>query len=409
MSASFQLQVDSPGWSDVPGFQLAGVACDIRETGDPRLDLALLFSEKPAVAAGVFTTNDIKAAPVRYDQQILQTGDRFSAIVVNSGNANACTGAQGMADTEAMAAQAAQLLEVDPAQVFVCSTGRIGRALPMEKVAAGISDAADDLSADSTQSLNAAWAILTSDTRPKTVTSTFEIDGQTVTIAGMGKGAGMIEPNMATMLAFIATDAAVSKEALQSHLEAANTNTFNAITVDGDMSTNDTVLALANSLSGISVDDFSSAAGQAFQAALQAVCQCLAEKIVADGERVTKQVTINISGAPDDLSAEKVARAIGNSLLVKTSWYGNDPNWGRVLDAAGYARVGIIEDHLDMHYDEVPAILAGTPQHENLPQWREVVARESFCLNLNLNLGSGHYQLLCADLSEGYVAFNKSE
>lgn len=409
MNPSVQLTDDSPGLADVPGFQLAGVHCDVRETGDPRLDLAVIFSETPAVAAGVFTTNDVKAAPVRHGQKILAARDDFAAIVINSGNANACTGAQGMVDTEAMAAQAAQLLEVTSDQVFVCSTGRIGRALPMAKVAQGISDAVDDLASDPTQSLNAAWAILTSDTRPKTVTATFEAGGKTVTIAGMGKGAGMIEPNMATMLAFIATDALVSKKSLQGALAESNATSFNAITVDGDMSTNDTVLVLANGTSGVDVGDPGSEAGRLFRAALAAVCQKLAEKMVGDGERVTKFVTVNVSGAPDKTAAEKVARAIGNSLLVKTSWYGSDPNWGRLLDAAGYARVGLVEEKIDLHYNDVPVILAGNPLHDNLPQWKAAVAEPKFTISLNLNLGEGAFTLLSADLSEGYVDFNKSE
>ena len=409
MSSTLQVNDDSPGLSDVPGFQLAGVHCDVRGTGNPRLDLAVIFSEKPAVAAGVFTTNDVKAAPVRYDQRILAAGEKFSAIIANSGNANACTGEQGMRDTESMAAQAAQLLEVDPGQVFVCSTGRIGREMPMAKISAGIADAIDDLAADSTQSLNAAWAILTSDTRPKTVTASFEVAGKTVTVSGMGKGAGMIEPNMATMLAFIATDAFVSKKSLQDALSSANAESFNAITVDGDMSTNDTVLVLANGVSGVDVSDPASEAGQGFRAALKAVCQKLAEKIVGDGERVTKFVTVNIAGAPDDAAAQKVARAIGNSLLVKTSWYGNDPNWGRLLDAAGYARVGLVEEKLDLHYDAIPVIAAGKPLHENLPQWKLAVAKKRFTITLNLNLGAGSFTLHSADLSEGYVDFNKSE
>ncbi len=409
MSLSIKVADDGPGIGEVPGFRASGVHCDVRCTGNPRLDLALIFSEKPAVAAGVFTTNDVKAAPVRFDQRILDGGENFHAIVANSGNANACTGEQGMCDTEAMAAQAAQLLGVEAAQVFVCSTGRIGRALPMDKISNGINGAVKALAATKEQSLNAAWAILTSDTRPKAVTATFEVDGKAVTVSGIGKGAGMIEPNMATMLAFVATDALVSKKSLQAALSDANAESFNAITVDGDMSTNDTVLVLANGESGVNVEDAATGAGQAFRSALKAVCQKLAEKIVGDGERVTKFVTIKVEGAPDDAAAQRVARAVGNSLLVKTSWYGNDPNWGRVLDAAGYARVGLVEAKLDMHYDDIPVISAGTPLHDNLPQWKLAVAKKRFSITLNLNLGSGAFMLHSADLSEGYVDFNKSE
>ncbi len=409
MSTQVTLTDDSPGLADVPGFQLAGVHCDVRENGKQRLDLAVIFSEKPAVGAGVFTTNDVKAAPVRHCQQILAAGESFTAIVANSGNANACTGAQGLADCATMAAETAKRLEVPAEQVFVCSTGRIGRGLPMEKIKAGIAEAVENLAADDEHSKNAAWAILTSDTKPKTVTVRFTVGGQTVTVSGMAKGAGMIEPNMATMLAFVATDAKISKTALQTALAGANRSSFNSITVDGDMSTNDTVLVLANGMSGVDVSDAVSEAGAAFREALGQVCRKLAEKIVGDGERVTKMVTVNVAGAPDTAAAEKVARAIGNSLLVKTSWFGNDPNWGRLLDAAGYARVGLVEEKLDLHYDDIPVIISGLPLHENLSQWKQAVAKKAFAITLNLNLGTGAYSLLSTDLSEGYVNFNKSE
>lgn len=409
MSTAVTLTDDSPGLADVPGFQLAGVHCDVRETGNPRRDLAVVFSEKPAVAAGVFTTNDVKAAPVKHCQASLAAREDFHAIVANSGNANACTGVQGWNDCEAMAAQAASLLKISPDQVFVCSTGRIGRGLPMGKISAGIADAVAQLAADAAHSLDAAWAILTSDTKPKTVTARFTVGGETVTVSGMAKGAGMIEPNMATMLAFVATDAQISKAALQAALAEAVRSSFNSISVDGDMSTNDTVLVLANGVSGVAVEDAASEAGAAFRDALGQVCRALAGKIVGDGERITKVVTLKITGAPTDAAAEKVARAIGNSLLVKTSWFGNDPNWGRLLDAAGYARIGLVEEKLDLFYDEVPVIEQGTPLHDNLPQWKQAVAKKTFTITMNLNLGSGAYHLLCADLSEGYVNFNKSE
>ncbi|MGE9292379.1 MAG: bifunctional glutamate N-acetyltransferase/amino-acid acetyltransferase ArgJ [Puniceicoccales bacterium] len=409
MSFAVTLTDDSPGLADVPGFKLAGVHCDVRETGAQRRDLAVVFSEKPAVAAGVFTTNDVKAAPVKHCQAALAAREDFHAIVANSGNANACTGVQGWNDCEAMAAKAAELLKISPDQIFVCSTGRIGRALPMGKISAGIADAVSKLTADSAHSLDAAWAILTSDTKPKTVTARFEAGGQTVTVSGMAKGAGMIEPNMATMLAFIATDAQISKAALQEALAGAVRTSFNSITVDGDMSTNDTVLVLANGQSGVAVDAVDSEAGVAFRDALGQVCRSLAAKIVGDGERITKVVTLHVNGAPTEAAAEKVARSVGNSLLVKTSWFGNDPNWGRVLDAAGYARIGLVEEKLDMFYDEIPVIDQGTPLHDNLPQWKEAVSKKHFTITLNLNLGPAAYHLLSADLSEGYVQFNKSE
>lgn len=409
MNTAIQITENSSGLSDVPGFELAGVHCDVRETGDPRLDVALIFSKTPCTAAGVFTLNDVKAAPVKLDQSLLEEADSFHGIITNSGNANACTGTQGMTDAQAMITLTAEQCGVSPNSIFVCSTGRIGRALPMEKIQQGITQACQDKDSSSQQSLNAANAILTSDTRPKTITASFDWQGTTITLAGMAKGAGMIEPNMATMLAYIATDATVSKNQLQNYLSNANQVSFNAITVDGDMSTNDTVLCLANGKSGVGIDTSNEPLSNLFQEALTAVCQSLAKKIVGDGEKVTKRVTLHIEGAPTPEAAEKVARAIGNSLLVKTSWYGSDPNWGRIMDAAGYARIGLVEEKIDFFYNDTPVIQAGTPLHENLNKWKAIVAQPEFTITLKLNLGTAHYQLISADLSEAYVDFNKSE
>lgn len=408
--APITLNENSNGVVDAQGFALAGVACDIRDKGDlQRKDVALIYSERPCTAAAVFTTNDVKAAPVRYGQALLQGKGVFHGIVANSGNANACTGEQGEKNTLLMAEAAQKACGAPEGSFFVGSTGRIGRQLPMDKLLAGIEAAGQSLAANAEQSLAAAWAILTSDTRPKVVTASFELAGKTVTVAGMGKGAGMIEPNMATMLAFIGTDAAVAQPLLQQALCYANARSFNTISVDGDMSTNDTVVVLANGASGVEIREEDSEAFALFKAALHKVCLSLAEKMVGDGERVTKFVRVQVLGAPSDAAAEKVARAIGNSLLVKTSWYGSDPNWGRLLDAAGYARVGLVENKLDLDYDDIPVIRQGEPQDENLQKWKAAVAKKHFAITLNLNLGQGAFTLISADLSEGYVAFNKSE
>jgi len=400
---------DSPGISDVPGFATAGVHCDVRENGHPRLDVALIFSATPCSAAGVFTTNDVKAAPVKIDQAILAKGTAFHGIISNSGNANACTGAQGLQDAQAMLDMTAEYCGVAADTLFVCSTGRIGRQLPMANIQRGIQMACEQKATTAEQSQNAARAILTSDTRPKTITVSFEWQQQTVILAGMAKGAGMIEPNMATMLAYIATNAHVSKKHLQHFLSKANDTSFNAITVDGDMSTNDTVLCLANGTSQVEIADEDSELAHLFQQALDTVCRCLAKKIVGDGEKVTKRVTVNIQQAPTSAAAEKVARAIGNSLLVKTSWYGNDPNWGRIMDAAGYARIGLQENKIDLLYNDCPVLRAGTPVHENLATWKTIVSNTEFSITLNLHLGTCAYQLISSDLSEAYVDFNKSE
>ena len=399
---------DSPGLTDAKGFAVAAIACDIREKGGDRLDLALVCSKTPCTAAGVFTLNDVKAAPVRVCTKILDAGAPVHGFVANSGNANACTGAQGLCDAKAMAEGAAKATNLPHNSFLVCSTGRIGRAMPMPRILKGIEKAATALLTTPAEGQRAAEAILTSDTRPKTCTARFVWEGRTVTLAAMAKGAGMIQPNMATMLAFLCTDVAAPAALLREILSESNKSSFIAITVDGDMSTNDTVLLLANGASGVDLVK-EPAARALFAQAVGKVCTCLAEKIVGDGEKITKVVTIHVEGAKDHTAAEKIARAIGNSLLVKSSWYGEDPNWGRLVDAAGYARTGLDEEKLDLSYDESPVLVQGVAQDQNLPRWKEIVKQPRFRVSLNLNQGSGTYRLLASDLTEGYVNYNKSE
>jgi glutamate N-acetyltransferase/amino-acid N-acetyltransferase len=404
-----QLIENSQGIADCPGFKTAGVACDIREKGDlTRLDLALLTAAKPCNAAGVFTLNDVCAAPVHVCKEILSHPEvKVAGFIANSGNANAATAEQGMSDAKEMSA-IAQLETGIGSPFLVCSTGRIGRKLPMGKIKAGIAAAAQALTSAPQTSLDAADAILTSDTRRKCATAQFSYQGKTLTVSGMAKGAGMIEPNMATMLAFLTTDLEVDNATLKATLLEASNQTFNRISIDGDMSTNDTVLLLANGESGISLNAHPELAA-AFQQAVYLVCDALAEKIVGDGEKITKLVELVVKGCKNEQDAEKVARAVGNSLLVKTSWYGSDPNWGRLADAAGYARVGLKEADFDIYYDDVPALIGGIPQDKNLSQWKTIVSKKRFRITLNLNQGSGQFRLLTSDLSEAYVDFNKSE
>ncbi len=402
---------DSPGITDVPGFRVGAVGCDIRNKNLPRLDLALVVADRPCAAAGVFTTNDVKAAPVRYSQAILLSSQGLvRGVVANSGNANACTSTQGDADARQMAVLAATAIGSPQESFLVCSTGRIGELLPMTKISSGITAAAARLSTEASEGQRAAEAILTSDTRPKTATARFTWQGKKITIAGFAKGAGMIEPNMATMLAFVATDAAVPPSYLKAKLQEATHQSFNCVSVDGDMSTNDTVILLASGASGLTVNESADGALQKlFQEALLRVCFALAEKIVGDGEKITKVVSVEISGARQRADAEKIARAIGNSLLVKSSWFGEDPNWGRLADAAGYARTGLDEAKLDIHYNDVPAVIGGRPLPENKPRWKEIVKARQFSVRLNLHLGDAHYRLLASDLTDGYVNYNKSE
>lgn len=404
---------DTDGIADVPGFRTGAAACNIRGNADlARLDVALVFSETPCVAAGAFTTNDVKAAPVYVSQARLRAaaaGTLMRGIVATSGNANACTGEQGMKDANAMCALAAEACGVAPEQFFVCSTGRIGVNLPMEKMARGIADAAKNLSRDPAESRRAADAILTSDTRRKTCAAKFSVGGKTVTIAGMAKGAGMIEPGMATMFGLLATDAKISQNLLQKCLWNGVGQSFNCVTVDGDMSTNDTVLILANGESGVEISEDDAGTLALFREALNAVTFGLARKIVGDGEKISRVVTLHVCGARTAADANKIARSIGNSLLVKASWCGGDPNWGRLLCSAGYAKCGIDQTKIDLFYDDVPVFLKGELQAQNEAAWRKVVHAREFSIRMNLNLGVHDYRLISTDLTEAYVDFNKGE
>lgn len=402
---------DTAGITDVPGFDAAGVACDIREKNDlKRLDLALFFSLRPCTAAGTFTTNAVKAAPVLLCQKHLANGGTFHGIVVNSGNANACTGPEGLRDAQATAQRAAASLNLKPEQFFICSTGRIGQPMPMARLLKGLERAVSEKGRTPDHGHNAANAILTSDTRAKTVTVSFTYDGKKHFVSGIAKGAGMIQPNMATMLAFLATDFSVPRSFLKKTLSEAVGGTFNCITVDGDMSTNDTVLMLANGHSGVSVGDKSPRELRVlFGEAVWKACEALAEKIVSDGEKITKVVELKIIGAASSDDAEKIARAIGNSLLVKSSWFGEDPNWGRLADAAGYAGAKLVEAKLDIFYNDTPVMVAGKVHAEFKPKWKEIVKARRFSITLNLHLGKASFRLLASDLTDGYVNYNKSE
>lgn len=406
MSNELHFQEDTNGLSDPKGFLVAAVGADIRGNGGDRLDTGIVFSPSPCAAAGVFTKNAVKAAPVLDCERILSLGTPIYGIVANSGNANACTGTQGIQDSLEMIRSAEAACGSPENGFLICSTGRIGDLLPIDRINPAIAKLGESIKKDSACGAEFATCILTSDTRNKTCTAQFEIDGKLISVGGAAKGAGMIQPDMATMLAFVTTDIAASSAELKSLLIEAVDPTFNAITVDGDMSTNDTVLVLANGESGVELDDQSRAL---FKEALYRVCDCLADKIVSDGERITKVVEILISGAANNSDAENIARVIGNSLLVKTSWYGNDPNWGRLMDALGYANAQIDQYVIDISYDDVPALVSGDPIPNNKPKWKEVVSQPRFTIKINMHQGDGNYRLRASDLTEGYVDFNKSE
>lgn len=417
MQYPFTISSHPGGLSDVNGFSVGAAGCDIRNKGNDRLDVTLVHSKLPCTVAGTFTVNSFKAAPVLLCQKVLSSARPCHGFVANSGNANACTGERGYQDALHMQRLAEASCHAPAGSFMVASTGRIGEFLPMEKLRHGIEQASARLG-DSGEGLRGADAILTSDTRRKVITVAVPTPVGVITLSGCAKGAGMIQPGMATMLAFLATDARIAQHTLAALLKDAVDDSFNAITVDGDMSTNDTVLLLANGASAIDLDAAHNAdVKTVFRAALRHVCSVLAEQIVGDGEKITKVVDIRVTGALSRAEAEKAARAIGNSLLVKSSWYGNDPNWGRLLDAVGYSGAQVVVPgvklfYQDCHEDDVAvAVFAdGLPLSHLKPRWKDIVSQARFRILLDLGTGGdGYYRLLASDLTEGYVNFNKSE
>lgn len=384
------------------GFVSAATSCGIKEKGADRLDLALIYSQHPTVGAAVYTNNKVKAAPVQVSAKALKK-HAPRAIIANSGNANACTGEVGMRDAKAMVAATAEALDLDKNEVQVCSTGIIGLALPIDRILSGISEVAPQLRRKDT---DVTQAIMTSDTRPKACAVEYQdTSGNTIKIGAIAKGAGMINPNMATMLCFVTTDYNGSADYIEKATREAVNQSFNCISVDGDMSTNDTVILMANAQAGNRKDS----GKQLFQEALNHVLLDLAKKMVSDGERVTKLVAVQVSGANSDKDAEKVARAVGNSKLVKCSWNGCDPNWGRVIHAIGYAGAKIREEKINIGFSGVPACKNGLTAETPISKLTAVVNKSEFSVDIDLNIGEGSFTLYTADLSPEYVEFNREE
>lgn len=388
------------------GFLANAVSAGIKNPEVERLDLALIYSEVPCVSSGVFTTNRVKAAPVRVSHSNLRDND-IRAIIANSGNANACTGVKGVQDARAMADLVAKPLGIRRREVGVCSTGVIGLPLPMERILPHGEELVKGLKPK--RGVRVAKAIMTSDTRHKQIAVQTEIDGQLVTIGACVKGAGMICPSMATMLCFVTTDANISRTCLDKTLLEAVEASFNRVTIDGDMSTNDTVLVLANGAAGGARIGRGSKACRLFGDALQWVLTELAKDIVRDGERVTKFVTVEVQGARTYLDAKKVAEAVAKSQLVKSSWNGNDPNWGRIIHAVGYSRARIREELVDIFYDGLPACIGGLVADTPLEKLRAVARKGQFKILIDLNQGKSDYKIYSSDLSPEYVDFNRSE
>ncbi len=384
------------------GFRACGVAAGIKYQN--RKDLALLVADGPAAVAAVYTTNKVAAAPVQVDRERTR-GGVAQAVVVNSGCANACTGATGLANAVEMARLTAEALGVEERLVLVCSTGVIGVNLPMERIAAGVRAASAALSR--TGGHDAACAIMTTDTVDKQVAVELEIDGKTVYIGGMCKGSGMIEPNMATMLGFLTTDAAVHPKALDQALRESVELSFNRVVVDGDRSTNDTVILLANGAAGNQTLTPYHPQWQYFVDALTRVCLELGKKMVLDGEGATKFVTVRVKGARTREDAQKAARAVSKSALVKTSWFGIDPNWGRVIAAVGYSGAEVDDQRAQIYYGEICAYDQGrVADKEQLKDMQDVMRKRAFDVTVNLNLGDGDDTVYTCDFSYDYVKIN---
>ncbi|MCS7251229.1 MAG: bifunctional glutamate N-acetyltransferase/amino-acid acetyltransferase ArgJ [Anaerolineae bacterium] len=389
------------------GFRATGVACGIKGSG--ALDLALVASDHPCTAAAVFTTNQIQAASIRYNQTMLaRRRAGFRAVVINSGNANACTGPKGLLDVYNVTELAGSLLGFPPDTILMMSTGVIGVPLPVEKIRAGLMRAVSTLSEEGGEA--AARAILTTDTYPKMAIRRLSIRGVRVTIGGMAKGAGMVHPDMATMLALITTDAEIDADRLKALLRSAVDASFHRITIDGDQSTNDTVMILANGAAGVAVDEDSMVL---FEEALTDLCVEMAKAIVRDGEGATKLVEIRVQGARTSEEARRIACHIARSLLVKTAFYGGDPNWGRILAAAGAAGVPLNADALSLwvqHENGAPLLLfdRGSPAFYTEEEARRIFQAPFLRVLLDLGLGEEEDWVWTCDLSHDYVSINSS-
>ncbi|MCQ2380598.1 MAG: bifunctional glutamate N-acetyltransferase/amino-acid acetyltransferase ArgJ [Victivallaceae bacterium] len=399
-------KIENGSITSVPGFRASGVTAGFKRSGAP--DFAMIVADSPCNCAGVFTSCRFAAAPVVYDRELISANGKLQAAIINSGIANACTGARGMDAAKRSSELAGAALGIDPKLVAVSSTGRIGTQLPLDLIERGIELAVKTLD-DPDGGNAAARAIMTTDTVPKATALELELQGRKVTIGAMTKGAGMIDPKLvglhATMLCYVATDAGISSSLLQEMLEKNAEDSFNRITVDGDMSTNDTVIAMANGKSGAVIEKDTKDA-EAFQAALLEVMQNLARRMVGDGEGSTKLVTIEVVNAPTEKDAKIATEAVANSLLCKTAWFGNDPNWGRVVAALGYSGAEFDPDKCDVFFGEIPVVLqggdAGTPEEALL----DTVRQPEFTIRCDLHSGSCSYWMWSSDISYEYVKIN---
>ena len=383
------------------GFKAAGVKAGIKKSGN--LDLALIYTEKEAAVAGVFTKNAVAAGPVIVSREVVK-GGKAHAIVANAGCANACTGETGLANARKMAALAAAEVGCASDEVLVGSTGIIGVNLPMDKLEAGITAAASDLSEEGR--MYAGNAIIPTDTYSKACSCEVEIGGQAVRFGAIAKGSGMIQPNMATMLCYITTDANISSQLMQKALSEIVEVSFNMISVDGDMSTNDTVLVLANGASGAAEITDGSPEYDKFYATLKEICQELSKRIAADGEGATKFLTINVSGTKTFEDAKTVAMSIAKSPLVKTAFFGEDPNWGRVICAVGYAGIPMVPEKTVIKFGGVPVYANGLGAEFNEDDIHKVMAEHDIVIDVEMGMGDAKATVWSCDFSYEYVKIN---
>jgi glutamate N-acetyltransferase/amino-acid N-acetyltransferase len=389
-----------------PGYRFAGVHCGLK--AGEALDLAILLSDCPAVAAAVFTKNRFPAAPVLYGRRQMAEGSALRAVMINSGNANACTGHQGEIDLMTVVEVLAAALKLSPSEIFISSTGVIGEPFPVATVLNGVETLVAGLEREilPEAALDAASrAIMTTDQVPKTVGIEVETSQGRVTLTGIAKGAGMIHPDMATMLAYILTDAEIDRQTWQAMLQRVVDKSFNRISVDGDMSTNDTVLALANGVSGCCLTSSSDLA--ALEDGLLQIARELAFMIVKDGEGATKVVEIMVVGAANVDAAEKICRAVANSALVKTAFFGQDANWGRIIAAVGYAGVEINPELVNISFDQIRVVTGGVRDlHYREEAGAAVLRQPEFMVKIDLQSGEDEFTLLTSDLTHEYISIN---
>lgn len=395
------IKKDTQGVTFAKGFTAAGVKAGIKKSGN--LDVAVIYTKTQAVVAGTFTQNKVAAAPVYVSKEVVATGTAH-AIVANAGCANACTGQQGLDDAHKMAQIAADELGVNADDVIVGSTGVIGVSLPMDKLEAGIKDAVANLSADG--SGNAGRAIITTDTHSKSVTCEFELSGKTVRMGAIAKGSGMIRPNMATMLCYITTDIAIDQTLLQKAVSGCVEKSFNMISVDGDMSTNDMVIVLANGEANNAKITEENADYQIFFDKLMMLCTELAKQIAADGEGASKFLTINVKGAKSFADAKTVGMAIANSPLVKTAFFGEDPNWGRVICAVGYSGADMVPEKTVVKFGGITIFANGTGATYDEKALAHVMKQKDIVIDIELNMGQEDATVWSCDLSYEYVKIN---